>query len=632
MWGAASFDDSEFDLGDEQLLHEILMARGSTGAPPSQPQGAALVPGATEQIQFAWAPCSYKLFREDGGEWPVMEAPLGAPVSMRVEAAKALTAPSGSTFRWHRNCILPKIQVSVNGGYPALQSAAVLISAVTVDVLGHSAHDVGLEGITLRPLVNGACSFSSLSFKTTSYNLPGRPSVHLMVSLLIRGKDAPASSDVRVPIDTGSGPPANVIGSLHIAASAISPAMTVDARKRQAKSSTSQATTPPRGASDDGPASSASTSADARPALLPFAPDLLDRKLEKVGKETSRQAIDNTIDGLRAYLSALNIRNKCKHPLFLVLRFDACIGLLYDSTTERNPAEDDGAFFRMVEYLGDTEAYGGAGGNPGPLATGSMSRFGPFVIAVKSDHGPHICDRTDCPVKLSSAFSLPHSTALPSSFKMLCERQLATLRRTYCRLHCTHGPRDVARSGELMGPTTCGACHVAHPQAQPVNGDRGASVQRHAATLLATVKQLAAQDEAVEGCPEREWELGFHLLAEAMSMHCRTRSAAEIVGFMNDEEMRANKQLASTHFPRIPPATGSACCDDASCARGGQMQGLPLPPTLGNSPAFFDHSHGQPSTGCPECLGGVDIPLDETMVEAIQVEHAHDHQHQVYST
>lgn len=31
------------------------------------------------------------------------------------------------------------------------------------------------------------------------------------------------------------------------------------------------------------------------------------------------------MDGLRAYLSALNIRNKCKHPLFLVLRFDTCV-------------------------------------------------------------------------------------------------------------------------------------------------------------------------------------------------------------------------------------------------------------------------------------------------------------------
>jgi hypothetical protein len=51
------------------------------------------------------------------------------------------------------------------------------MSAVTVDVLTHTAHDAGLEGGTLQPLVNGACSFSSLTFKTTSYNLKGKPAL-----------------------------------------------------------------------------------------------------------------------------------------------------------------------------------------------------------------------------------------------------------------------------------------------------------------------------------------------------------------------------------------------------------------------------------------------------------------------
>ena len=44
-----------------------------------------------------------------------------------------------------------------------------------MDVLTHTAHEAGLEGGTLQPLVNGACSFSSLTFKTTSYNLKGKP-------------------------------------------------------------------------------------------------------------------------------------------------------------------------------------------------------------------------------------------------------------------------------------------------------------------------------------------------------------------------------------------------------------------------------------------------------------------------
>jgi hypothetical protein len=51
------------------------------------------------------------------------------------------------------------------------------MSAVTVDVLTHTEHEAGLEGGTLQPLVNGACSFSSLTFKTTSYNLKGKPAL-----------------------------------------------------------------------------------------------------------------------------------------------------------------------------------------------------------------------------------------------------------------------------------------------------------------------------------------------------------------------------------------------------------------------------------------------------------------------
>ena len=37
-----------------------------------------------------------------------------------------------------------------------LDGAAVLLSAVTVDVLSHAARSVGLEGATVRPLVNRA--------------------------------------------------------------------------------------------------------------------------------------------------------------------------------------------------------------------------------------------------------------------------------------------------------------------------------------------------------------------------------------------------------------------------------------------------------------------------------------------
>ena len=149
------------------------------------------------------------------------------------------------------------------------------MSAVTVDVLTHTAHEAGLEGGTLQPLVNGACSFSSLTFKTTSYNLKGKP-IHLMASLLVRERDR-----------------------LCIVASRLSPPLLVDARKRQSKEDKS------------GRAAEAAASVPGQGhSLLPFAPALLERKLEKVDRESSRREIDDSLDGLRAYLSALNIRNK----------------------------------------------------------------------------------------------------------------------------------------------------------------------------------------------------------------------------------------------------------------------------------------------------------------------------------
>mmetsp|Transcript_10861 Transcript_10861/g.35651 ORF Transcript_10861/g.35651 Transcript_10861/m.35651 type:complete len:289 (-) Transcript_10861:353-1219(-) len=206
-------------------------------------------------------------------------------------------------------------------------------------------------------------------------------------------------------------------------------------------------------------------------AHLPFAPDKLDRVLEKVDKGLVRQPIDNSIDGLRNYLSAVNIRNKCKHPLFLALRFDACIGLLYDSSRAANPADlaADEPFERMMAVLTATEdrplrleayqeaalkaqlepeqvsvtavrhEHDAADGIPPParLINDLVATYLPeYVIAVKSHHGSGPCGLADCPVRLSAALSLPHCDALPSTYTLMSAQELGVLRRTYCRLHC----------------------------------------------------------------------------------------------------------------------------------------------------------------------------------------------------
>ena len=541
---------------------------------------AELLAGATTPAQegarqegFTFAPCSYSLHPGLGEKWVAATSSVGRGFSLHVTAEK-LPAQFGAngTFRWHKNCVLPRLRIVASGGDAgALEGAAVLLSAVTVDVLTHTARSVGLEGVTLRPLVNHACSFSSLSFTTTSYNLPGRPSIHLMASLLCLSAVPPTITlaDPANPHATGAG---GAAGKRHvIACSSISPALTVDARKRQAKSKgeggsavsggnggvtasagseNHEGTAAAEGGSTGG---AGATGGAARPPLLPFAPDLLERRLEKVGgkagQEAARTHIDNSMEGLRAYLSALNIRHKCRHPLFLVLRFNACVRLLYDGARESNPAEDDDAFFRMMRTLDRAVGGGGTESSLASSVTGAPGAFAPFVIAIKTEHDATACEHTHCPVRLCTTLSLPHAASLPASYEMLSDLQTLALRQTYCRLHCSHsggGGNGLGRSAPVAAPNAP-ALTCSHPTSEV---DRAAS-QRQASSLLASLNAMSGASSAqVDGCPEFEWSHGLRVLAEAMSMHCRTRSAAEIVAFMHDEASGREKRHSSNARPR----------------------------------------------------------------------------------
>ena len=546
-----AFEASLADLvaGDGGGLAELLAGAGNTSTPT--------------QEGFVFATCSYSLHPGAGEKWlaPSSTGESNRPFSLRVRAEK-LPAQFGAngTFRWHKNCVLPRLRVVVEGGDESvLEGAAVLLSAVTVDVMTHTARSVGLEGVTLRPLVNRACSFSSLSFTTTSYNLPGRPSIHLMASLL-------CLSSVPQPLEPT--PIATAEKRHVIACSSISPALTVDARKRQSKhkggdaggvvvSSSAVVTAGsenPEGTAGTGGAANggAGAAGAARPPLLPFAPDLLERRLEKVGgkagQEAARTHIDNSMEGLRAYLSALNIRHKCRHPLFLVLRFNACVRLLYDGARESNPAEDDDAFFRMMRTLDRAVGGGGTESSLASSVTGAPGAFAPFVIAIKTEHDATACEHTHCPVRLCTTLSLPHAASLPASYEMLSDLQTLALRQTYCRLHCSHsggGGNGLGRSAPVAAPNAP-ALTCSHPTSEV---DRAAS-QRQASSLLASLNAMSGASSAqVDGCPEFEWSHGLRVLAEAMSMHCRTRSAAEIVAFMHDEASGREKRHSSNARP-----------------------------------------------------------------------------------
>lgn len=542
---------------------------------------------------FIWTPCGYVLMSEEGQRWMMREDKLAIQLTVRMQRIPPSTSDAaGSTFRWHKNCVLPGMRISVESyAGTSLEGAAVMISAVVVDALSNSARSVGLTGTCLRPLVNRECTFASLSFRTTSWNLPGRPRLHIMASLLLRSHEAERPNSGLSSVAPAA---ESARETFAIACSTLSPALTVDARKRHSSKAT-QPTVDAGGAVSSAVAAvteesvvtaevQASSASPMTTAVLPFAPHLLEATLHKVGKD-SAVPIENSLDGLRNYLSALNIRNKCKHPLFLALRFDSCIGLLYDSMSVRNPAEDDDAFYMMMGAIGGD---GGRGATSGVL---SQTGFAPFVLAVKDHHhGDGVaCKRTDCPIRLSAGITLPHHSGLPASYLMLCDQQVSALRKTYCRLHCKHGPSPyharvpvpspcppggcasggvpvpslagmapcVPSPGKLPVPPICHSCHSPHLGELPSSEDKDLqAAQRYAKDMLATARQMganiAASDvsatdgaESEHSCPEREWQMSLRILVEALSMHCRTRSPDEIVAFMHDELVSSGKRLAN---------------------------------------------------------------------------------------
>jgi len=476
----------------------------------------------------SFQPSAYTLHSSSNVAWPRSQLPSACSLQLSVEMAMP------DSWEWQKTCALPKLTVS----FPQrpqlselpLDRAAVLVSAVTLDALSGAAHDVGLEGDCLRPISHGTCSFSSLAFKTTTHNLKGKP-LHLLVSLLL-------------PSDQLGGTPsaAAMPAAAHafcIASMVISPPIHVTARKRVPKEKA-----PPSG--EEGGEGELPVGAT----LSPFAPSLLECKLVKVERE-GRQPIDNSCAGLRAYLSALNIRDKCKHPLFLVLRFDQCAGLLFDSSRATNPAEDDGAFNAMMSCFAQKST-------PNP-------QLAEFVVAVHSAHEQAEAAANNGLVKMSASLSLPHSSALPANYSMLGGEQVQALRRTYCRLHCKHAREaSLKHSQEAVSkmrmpasqpsqPQLCTTCVVPGATPAAVRNSQDVLMER-ASSLVAHVQQMVA--EAAAPCKvedglagDEKGEYGLQLMAAAMARYCGSRSAEEIVAFM-----RGRQTTLSSNPDKLQPS------------------------------------------------------------------------------
>ena len=176
---------------------------------------------------------------------------------------------------------------------------------------------------------------------------------------------------------------------------------------------------------------------------------------------------------------------------------------------------------------------------------------------------------------------------------MLDGRQMAQLRKTYCRLHCcahvAHQGSDLpaataaAAAKGAHGVPVCTSCRLPH------HNTRTDSVQRHAADLVTHVRRMAAADDVgscddpaaqaagaagLLSCPEREWQDGLDILAEALALHCRTRSANEIAAFMRAEEESGAKRLASDWRVDGNKAAAVAAAADGAAQQSGRRGGV----------------------------------------------------------
>ena len=165
-----------------QREYQLMAASARVHAALQQQQQQQRAP-ACRTRSFSWEPCTYLLQNMTGTSWPVSPNVM-AQVSVQMDRTPTASPDGLQAWLWHKNCVLPSIHVHVNSK-ESLVGAAVLLTAATIDVLEHIAVERGLEGDAMRLLVNGSCSFSSLAFKTTSYNLKGKP-LHLLAVLLVR--------------------------------------------------------------------------------------------------------------------------------------------------------------------------------------------------------------------------------------------------------------------------------------------------------------------------------------------------------------------------------------------------------------------------------------------------------------
>ena len=65
--------------------------------------------------KFQWAPCHYSFIDDNGVQHPAPSAETLKLVVRLERTPPATHDAAGIRYRWHKNCVLPRIRVSVQG-------------------------------------------------------------------------------------------------------------------------------------------------------------------------------------------------------------------------------------------------------------------------------------------------------------------------------------------------------------------------------------------------------------------------------------------------------------------------------------------------------------------------------------
>ncbi|CAD8111482.1 unnamed protein product [Paramecium sonneborni] len=265
-----------------------------------------------EKNIWEWVPCHYdvkRIVKDTQTSWnlspqislkiPAENGTIDPVINIKIDQSRPFIYSDNLGWNWHKSWNLPDIGLEMeitdpltnerlappNNIYCKLQ----IVKPIITPMKTHHLLEVGAKGNLKVDMENGKCIFSGLKFNTTSYN-HDHQRFHIVITLYL------CQSKFEFP---------------QILDSRISPPIFVDSRK-SARDIVKQKIQKLQSYFD------------------PFQPNNLEKQFLII-KPSNSEVIKNSIDGLINYFTAPNIRHKVKHPIFLLLKFSACIQLYVNS-------------------------------------------------------------------------------------------------------------------------------------------------------------------------------------------------------------------------------------------------------------------------------------------------------------